>query len=168
MRDDILDFIGYEYITSHVGRINRKKEIFVPSYESDTLKGYNEAYLTDLENLCRHAIEVDIKLSEAVKRELTTALNEASDQFKTDHPEFKSILSQVIFMRNNEMTICYFMKSKTTKQAIGIMKQNKLSDGTVYPDRQFKYDSVLKSGIVNVIQIGMKHYMVVFEIHLVK
>jgi beta-lactamase class A len=59
------------------------------------------------------------------------------------------------------------MKSKTIKQAIGIMKQNKLSDGTVYPDRQFKYDNILKSGIVNVIQIAPKHYMVVFEIHLV-
>ena len=168
MKDDILDFIGYEYITSHIGRVNRKKEIFVPSYESETLKGCNDAYLTGLENLCCHAIEVDFKLSEAVKRELITALNETSEQFNTDHPEFNNILSQVIFTKNNETIICYFMKSKTIKQAIGIMKQNKLSDGTVYPDRQFEYDPVFKSGIVNVIQVNMKHYMVVFEMHLVK
>ncbi len=162
MRDDILDYLGYEYVTSHMDK-KAHKRILIP--KSEFKKEANRYdFLKKLTDLCKEAELNDYNLSEEITTKILSEVHLVKDEY-TSLFSYNNILASVFYF-NKKYTFCYFIKAKTEKQAIGTLKHNALSNGIVYENRNFSEDEKITEGLIKVLQLSFKRFMIVQEYYL--
>ncbi|MCH4887863.1 hypothetical protein EZV73_09780 [Acidaminobacter sp. JC074] len=161
MRDSILDFVGFEFITSHIGNEISKSRIPSNDY---LLKNLKFKFLDHLAELSDEVFKQNFQPSEDLKKQLLDEVFHVKELYAKEFPDYNRFLA-CAYLFKDATYICTFVKAKTVKQALGHLKSYGFTDGTIYGNKEISNNDWINFCVKYVIQLSFKYYMVITELY---